>query len=362
MGKKALLTPKHPAERVYWKHGAYHYVDKNNQWHRLGEAWDRAAKEEWAKLSSSTPHEDSVAAMLEAHMAQLRLRVVAKDYSPETYAAHAAEVAQLNKFFGKMNKQEVRRRHVAMYLERRCAPDGTPSPIRANREVSLLSAAYSYEIKKQRLDDNPCIGVPRNKERPGERYVEHWERRQFAKRCCPAWLRAYLLLKYLTGLRMGDMLRLNHSAESHTGLTVKIGKSRRRKVLVFRWTWALRTTAGFIHRLAADPDGTDEEALGGGGTNVPVRREHSDVAFTGHFFRGREGHPITKAGFKSAWYRAMQKWEQLGNEHFTERDIRAKSGSDSRRIEDATARLGHDQAKTTARHYRRAAVKVNPLR
>lgn len=354
MGKKRVDNPLNLPPRVYEKHGAFFYVDKEHKWHRLGERWDREAKEQWAKWSSGAAADGSVADLLDRFLAHNAGRVAAGTLRSRTHEDNKVEADNLKKFFGHMPASAVKKRHVALYLSNRTDKHGKHAPIRANREVSFLSAAYSWAIGKVELDDNPCLGVPRNKENVRERYVENRERRAFAKRCCPDWLRAYLLLKYLTGLRMGDMLRLSSANETERGLRVTIGKSRRRKVLEFRWTWALRTTVGFIHSLT-DAERKRHRQTGALQPNEPTYLHKS------YFGVGRN-QPLSTSGFKSAWQRAMRKWEVEGGSRFWEHDIRAASGSDAPTVGDAQERLGHDDQRTTSRHYRRGVQRVRPLR
>lgn len=47
---------------------------------------------------------------------------------------------------------------------------------------------------------------------------------------------------------------------------------------------------------------------------------------------------------------------------FRENDIRAKTASDASSLARAQEILGHEEALTTARHYRRGVAKVTPLR
>lgn len=345
MGKRTPIGPLHPVDRVYWKHGAFHYVDKQNKWHNLGKEWDKAAKEKWAALSSPTLHEGTVALLLESYLVHLRSLKDAGHISPRHYEDRKADKEPLVRFFGGMRVVDVTRADVAYYLKnRKSKRDGSPAPIRANREIAMLSAAYNWDTT---LNHNPCLNVPKNKEYARTRYVQHWERRQFAKRCCPDWLRAYLLLKYLTGLRMGDMLRLVDSPESR-GLRIPTGKSGGSKVLEFRKTWAIRTVGQFIHRVHAS-------------TKLHSNVEEHERKRTGDQNQSR-WFPITSAGFKSAWRRAMKKWVAMGNEPFREHDIRAKTGSDSKNVTEAQHRLAHSTTKTTQRHYRRGVIKVEPLR
>jgi len=323
MGRLRTQNTEALPKRVYAKHGGYYYVDHDNKWHRLGSEWNGEAAAKLSVLTSDTPIEGGgVAELLDRY-----LKAKQVTFSPRHNADRAQDAAMLKRFFGRMQAAAVKRQHVALYLQRRTDSEGMPAPVRANREISLLSAAYNHATE---LENNPCLNVPRNTESPRDRYVEHWEMHRFAKQCCPKWLRGYVLLKYLTGLRQGDLLKLDSTAETARGLLVEIGKSRRRKVVEFRWTWALRSVVQHVHGLR---EGTEPRYF-----------------------------PVSAAGFKSAWRRAMAEWKGLGNEAFREHDIRAKTASDSRTLAEASERLGHDRTSTTQRHYRRGVQRVTPLR
>jgi integrase len=323
---------------VYQKHSGYYYVALDNKWHRLGGVWDRDAKQRWAQLSSATEDKDTVAALLNHHNKHLATLLSLGKLSPRHYEDRLKDAEMLKRFFGTMHKAAVKRQHVAEYLEQRTDKHGNHAPVRANREIALLASAYRRDVS---LDFNPCDGVPRNPENERTRYVTHWERRTFAKRCCPEWLRAYLLLKYLTGLRMADMLRLSHSSAGSSGLLVPIGKSRERKVLEFRWTRALRiATAVYLLLPATHWWGRDHSQ------NVTTTRPPARLPRT--------------SGFKSAWRRAMTKWKAMGHEPFREHDIRAKTASDD--PDYAQTRLAHSSKNTTDKHYLRGPAKVKRVR
>jgi integrase len=349
MGQRRTNNPLNLPDRVYQKHGAFYFVDVNHKWHRLGDAWNREARSKWASLSTTGSMPNSVNSLLDEYLRHCASRVAAGKLSSRTLSDYRTDAEYLRLYFQGASATDVQRRHVASYLTDRCDKHGRPAPIRANREVALLSAAYGLAVRQLKLSDNPCLNVPRNEENVRERYVEHWERRQFAKRCCPPWLRAYLLLKYLTGLRMGDMLRLSPASATKRGLRVDIGKSRKRKVLEFRWTWALRTAVQVYLCIPLQPQSGAEHSTTHGGL------EHDPSALLSR-------RSVTRSMFRSAWQRAMNKWVAMGHERFWEHDIRAKAASDSTSLANAAELLGHDNSSTTARHYRRGVQRVKPLR
>lgn len=79
-------------------------------------------------------------------------------------------------------------------------------------------------------------------------------------------------------------------------------------------------------------------------------------------FPSRSGGRMSAQGFKAAWARAMREFVAAGGTRFRENDIRAKTASDASSLARAQEILGHEEASTTARHYRRGVAKVTPLR
>jgi len=265
--------------------------------------------------------------------------------SPHTHATNEWEVQQLKKVFGRSHYRGVTSKHCALYLRQRKDENGVPRPTRANRELALLSSAYSWAMGEPKYDikANPCYGVRRNPESARERYVETWEVRAFTKRYAPVWLRCYVLLKRLTALRQADMLRLCKGSLSERGIEVATSKTGKR--VIIRWTWALRAVVNATVKLAAEgpklPEGVHE-----------LRRP---------LFPSRYGMQMSSGGFKTQWQRSMRKYAAAGFERFWEHDIRAKTASDASSLQRAQELLDHDNPATTVR-YRRAPVKRMPAR
>ena len=69
---------------------------------------------------------------------------------------------ELLKVFGKTSPGAIKPTHIARYLR----VERAKAPIRANREVALLSNLLNLAIERGELDANPCKQVRRNKERP----------------------------------------------------------------------------------------------------------------------------------------------------------------------------------------------------
>jgi integrase len=217
--------------------------------------------------------------------------------------------------------------------------DARKAPVQANREITVLGVVYRYAIRWRAATKNPVHGFIYAEERSRDRLVTGRERRLFATHYCPEWLRAYTLLKYLTGRRQGELLRLGLFSVKPAGFAVRISKKRRERELLIEWTPRLRRVVDYI--------------VG------KLRRPKSSLML----FHGERGRPMTARGFKSAWQRAMAKWEAAGNARFWEHDLRAMTSSAAETDERARELLDHESVRTTRRSYRRASVqKVKPLR
>ena len=209
--------------------------------------------------------------------------------------------------------------------------DARDAPVRANREKALLSHVFSYAIRWGVVADNPCRNVKRNTERPRKRYVTDAEFDAVYDMASPM-IQCAMMISLLTGLRQGDILKLQIQSLTDEGIEVRTSKTG--KAMLFEWTDELRDVVERAKKLRG-------------------RRQTMYLLF------GSRGHRYTSSGFQTAWYRLMDTAVEEGavKERFTFHDIRAKAGSDS---EDDRL-LGNDK-RTLERHYKRKPVAVTPLR
>ena len=336
--------------RVYQHHGGFRYIDLTGKVHNLGRAWDMEARQKWAQLSGDRPGSGTVAELLDLHLVYVRLQVQAGKLSPRTLQDNLAEAENLKRSFGHMLAAKVSSDHIAAYLDTALeAKRGT----RANREIALLSSAYSITgMRKRLVRVNPCYGVRRNPEAPRRHYVEGQDLRRFNRDYASRRLRCYVLLKYLIGLRQADMLKLTKHHLTDRGIEVVLNKSLTRsgRKMRFKWTWALRIVVRAILEL---PRWTEAQ-------RKKPRKQPPPSSI--YLFNTDDNTPLTARGFKSEWGRSQTKFAADGHPRFWEHDIRAKTGSDSKSDQEAQERLGHDQISTARRHYRRGISKVTPLR
>ncbi len=124
----------------------------------LGKDWDATARKMWLEFDAGTPRAGTVASLLNAFMMSPRRKV-----SPRTQADNEHEKLALMRSLGHCTLESVKPTTIAQYLEKRGAP------VRANREISLLSRAFSWAVAQGLADRNPCLGVERNKEQSRKR-------------------------------------------------------------------------------------------------------------------------------------------------------------------------------------------------
>ena len=255
--------------------------------------------------------------------------------APRTQRDNLKEMYNLERAFGEMSPEDVEPHHIYAYRDARGAP------IRFNREKALLSHLFSMIIEWGGFPGpNPCREVRREMETPKDRYVEDWELAAFIA-AAPPRLAVFAKLKYLTGLRKGDVLRLTEANITDAGLSLVVSKTTRRRVLgrVVRvdgkpvtYAWSPDLCLVIAEALGLHPT---SEAL------IP------NLA-GGHY---------TESGLDSNWKKAMAKVvASHGVRHFGDHDIRAKTATDD--PSGAQKRLQHKDAKTTSIYVRNRSKEV----
>ena len=217
--------------RMYLKHGAYYYVSRENKWLRLSE--DKAvAFAKWAEIEGETPRDSnsekpitgSVGALIEKYMTEIAPRK-----AKTTYQGNLIEAKKLKEVFGKMLVLEIRPMHIAKYLDIR----GIKAPIRANREISLLSHIFSYAMRWGQIDRNPCIGVAKHPEKGRDRYISDPEF-EGVKKLSSDLIATVMDFAYITALRKGDILNLRLDKITDEGILITQSKTGAKQLYV--WT------------------------------------------------------------------------------------------------------------------------------
>lgn len=163
----------------------------------------------------------TVEALLNWYLAE-----IAPKKKPRTYKQNQTESNFLLKdtALTGMLMREVRPHHVVTYREKR----GLEAQTRANREIGLLSAAFSKAVERGWIDLNPCFGVKKFPEKKRDRYISDAEF-QAVYRACPKHIQRLLILMYTTAQRPADVIELGRR-----NLTEIQSKGKRIQVLRLR--------------------------------------------------------------------------------------------------------------------------------
>lgn len=226
---------------------------------------------------------------------------------------------------------EVRPTHIAKYLDIR----GIKAPIRANREISLLSHIFSYAMRWGQIDRNPCLGVAKHPEKGRDRYITDSEF-ESVKSFASELIAIVMDFAYITAMRKGDILKLRLDQITDDGIWIKQSKTGSKQL--YEWT-----------------DGLTDTVIRAKALKRPIRGLH--------LFCTRQGQPYSDTGFKAMWNRVQIKWAESGGQRFTFHDIRAKALTDAKRLGlDAQSLAGHASASMTEHYIKQRDFKrVTPL-
>lgn len=324
----------------------YYTITPDNKRVNLGHDL-REAKRKLLELDGETTT-GTIADHLDDLMKERRRLVERGKLSRETLASNDLELVALKQAFGKMAPEALRPKHVWDYLHRF---RGVEAPVRANREIALLSRMFSRLVNQGAIDINPCIGVERNEETARDRLVSDTEFDAFLVFCrnnghlkddspmkstSDAGRRLALAAQvaYLTGKALGQVLRISRTQIGEEG--IEFGKRKRGAHTLVTWTPALQAVVAECRALPAK------------------------IAST-YLIYNADGQPYTPSGFKAMWQRMMTAWAEAGHERFTFHDLRAKAVTDTteagRKASDLT---GHRTESVVSKVYDRRRIRKAP--
>lgn len=291
------------------------------------------AKRKLLDLQEGRSVAGSIGEMLDDYLKTIKKKVENGKRTQRTLDDREVEVANLKKAFGRMKPTHLLPKHVWDYLHKY---RGEEAPVRANREIGLLQAAYNWARGQGIVRDNPCMGVERNEETPRDRFVSDAELRDFCKmawRDGEAGKRVALAaaIAYLTGKAQAQIIRLHRSQITQEG--INFGKRKGGAATLVLWSRRLKK---YVNAAIAMPSKVD----------------------TMFVIHNMQGSPYTKDGFKTIWQKLMKVWVSQGNERFTFHDLRAKAVSDvleqGRKASELT---GHRSEAMPAKVYDRRRVR-----
>lgn len=298
----------------------FHVGGKPRKWTRLARAGELPAM--FAALSAHLAGENA-GTMSQIFDAYERHELPNK--APKTRKEYRAQLVRLRAAFGSMALNTLTSRDVAGYLIHRTAK------VAADREIALLSAMCAYGVSRLLLlDNNPCIGVIRNKPKP-RRILPDARSIMIGWTLAPPHIRVYMALAHCTGQRMADVLQMRETDLSSAGMGIVQAKTG--TGLDLAWTRNLRAAVEFAVRMR------------------PV------APITRHLICTARGQPYTVGAVQSAWKKIQPKIAAAGGVAFPLSKLRARSANDH-----ATgAHLGHRDPRVLDKHYRVPRTKVTPI-
>lgn len=262
------------------------------------------------------------------------------DLSKNTQHDYTQCSKELLRVFGDIDPETITPAICARYLrvERKAAP------VRANREMALLSNLMNVAIERGDILANPCKQTRRNKERPRKDAPEPetlisfltWARERTGQAQILASMAEFAAL---TGNRRIEFLELHWPQISETEVRLIRGKQRDKQVVeVVSISPALATLLERLRSLA----------------------KHDRL---GAVFPNRAGNCYTEQGFKAMWSKLVLKAmeEKAIEKRFTFHDLRAYHVTQHKVQRGALPDL-HANPGTTARIYDRTKeIKRNSL-
>lgn len=306
---------RHLPPSVYSSHGAYYYV-KAGKWVPLGKDLP-VALAEYARITAQRTA-GGMGELIDKVLAH-----VAPKNSKNTNNQYRQIGVKLKQIFAEFNPEQVRSKHIAAVKVKYA-----PTPFYANRLVSVLRLIFSFAVEWQIVESNPAVGILRHIESKRKRYLTDQEFQAIKDQAVPR-LKAIMDIQYLTGQRIGDVLRIRHSDLLESGIAFEQSKTGAR--LIVRWNDDLRAAVARAK-----------------GLNGNVR------AFT--LFVNRKG---KAPDYKSTQIQFRTAAEKAGIPDARPNDLRAKALTDAKRQGlDPTALAGHTDAKMTERYIRAREIPV----
>lgn len=211
---------------------------------------------------------------------------------------------QLRKVFEHGIVTATRPADVARYLR----VERADAPVRANREVAVLSNMFNLAVERGDIDRNPCREVRRNPENPRTRLVEDAELEKFVAWALQQGKSAVVLVSMaqfaaLTGNRRAEFLKLHWPQVDEHIIRLQRAKQRGGKTK--------RELVGISTALQAVLD------------RVKATEGYNPM---GPVFRApKTNNAYSEPGFKTMWNRLMAKAldKKAVEERFTFHDLRA---------------------------------------
>lgn len=263
------------------------------------------------------PDADSFAALVD-----LALPKILVGRSDSTKAQYTRAADRLKDVFAEFRPDQISHGHLVRLMD-------SHTVAVANRLLTVTKLIYQYAMDRELVISNPAVSVHRRRQNVRDRLITQKEYDAVYKQCRP-WLQIIMDLCYLTGQRIGDVLKIERKDLLDEGIFFEQEKTGKR--LIVGWTPELRAV---IDRAKA---------------------AHGKVANFGLLLPARGD---VKRGYKTVWLQFNQAAERAGVDNFRIHDLRAMSGTDAEgQGIDPSKLLGHSDPRTTRTYLRDKTVKV----
>lgn len=312
-------TDRHLPPCVYRKHGAYWYV-RARKWHRLGVDL-QAALLEYARIVAQP--DDGMPRLIEDALPHVLRGRSGRGLAAATVAQYTIAARRLQEILAEFRPHQVKPLHVAQ-IRRKLAD----RPAVANRTVTVLRLIFDWAIEEERAEMNPCVGIRALTIPARERLITPAEYRAIYEQA-PARLQVMMDICYLTGQRIGDVLKIHRADLRDDGIFFRQQKTGAQ--LIVEWTPELRAA-------------------------VERAKELTGSLATLTLFYGKGGRP---PAYQIVWRQWRNACAAAGVANANIHDLRALAGTDTDRLGgDASQLLGHTNRQTTRRYLRDKRAKV----
>ncbi|ANN71513.1 integrase [Bordetella bronchialis] len=308
---------RHLPPCVYRKHGALWLV-KKGKWQRLGSESDlHGALQEYARLVAA-PTDGMVALIDKA------LPAVTEGRAPATVKQYQYCAQLLKEVFADFRPEQVRHGDIVQMM------DGFKDrQAIANRMLTVLRLVFRWALDRELVQADPTVSVQRFKQTARERLISDREFAAIYQHAAP-WLQCVMDLCYLTGQRIGDVLKIERGHLQEEGVFIEQQKTG--KKLIVGWTPELREA---VER---------------------AKKTVGQVQAMTYILAGRRGR---LRAHTNVWRAFKLAAERAGVENVTLHDLRAMAGTEAERQGiDPTALLGHTDRRTTRIYLRDRSAKV----
>lgn len=308
----------------------------------LGTDLDQA-KVEWARLERKAPPKPN---HLMAYLFDRYDKEIIPGKSIRTQSDNHKELKQLRRAFENAPIESITPQVVAQYRDARTAK------VRANREIALLSHAFTIAREWGLTEKaNPCFGVRRNKEKPRDYYAGEIVWNAVYTEAVQE-LKDAMDMAYLTGQRPADVLKIAATDLNNGFLLIGQGKTEKRLRLRLEDAGVQSGLSTFIDDLL------ERRAINGVKTSTLITNS-SGLRMSQQMLRNRWDDARENAAIKAAADGDSALAASIRQFQF--KDIRPKAASEIE-LTHASRLLGHSTEEITKKVYRRVGEIVKPTK